>query len=44
MWKWIRVSEKVHRRLLELGRKDETFDALLDRILPQPNSGQGAER
>lgn len=35
MWKWIRVSEEVHRKLVQLGRKNESFDALLDRLLPE---------
>lgn len=31
--KWIRVSEEVHERLKELGRKGESFDEILRRML-----------
>jgi len=44
MWKWIRISEKVHRRLLQLGRKHETFDAVLERILPESDCDKGAKK
>ncbi len=33
MWKWMRVSEVVHDKLTDLGRKGESFDDILRRVL-----------
>ena len=40
MWKWIRISRKIHERLLKVGRKGESFDSLLDRLVPEPKVGK----
>ncbi len=42
MWKWIRISVKIHERLLKVGRKGESFDSLLDRLIPEPTLGKEA--
>lgn len=32
--KWIRIEQDTHQRLVELGGKSETFDAIIRRFLP----------
>jgi predicted CopG family antitoxin len=32
-WMTIRVSRKVYERLVQLGRKNESFSEILDRLL-----------
>ena len=41
MTKWIKVSDEIHTELLNLGKKGETFDAVLRRLL---KSDRGAAR
>lgn len=33
--KWIRVSERIYQRLVELGRKNESFSNVISRILEE---------
>ena len=33
MYKWLRITDEVHRDLTNLGRKGETFDTILRRVL-----------
>ena len=33
MYKLIRISEETHARLKELGKKDESFDDIISRLI-----------
>lgn len=41
MYKWIRVSSEVHNHLVEHGRKNESFDKILRRLLRLNRDRQG---
>ena len=32
-FKWIRVTEETYRKLVDLGRKGESFDIIIGRLL-----------
>ncbi len=38
--KTIKVKESTHRRLCECGRKGETFDEIINRLIDKAKEGQ----
>lgn len=32
-FKWIRVTEDIHKKLTELGKKDETYNSIIETLL-----------
>ena len=34
-FKWIRVTEQTHRKLADLGRKGESFEVIISRLLKE---------
>jgi|GEM_PF-1685679 len=34
-WKYIRITEEVHDKLTGLGKKGESYDQILRRVLPE---------
>ncbi|KXA91427.1 hypothetical protein AKJ57_01305 [candidate division MSBL1 archaeon SCGC-AAA259A05] len=43
MKKTLKISEEIHERLKRLGRKGETFDDIISRLLP-PKGRESRER
>ncbi|KXB05925.1 hypothetical protein AKJ52_02830 [candidate division MSBL1 archaeon SCGC-AAA382C18] len=44
MKKTLKISEGTHRRLKQLGRKGETFDDIIKKLLPPEDSDSRKER